>query len=146
MASLLIWVFVILGAAALGFILSTLIGMGWMKWANWRLKKKLPTSKKELADPGKTQIPEKEVEENERKRDAEFREYEKLRKYSLEGPDGQATKYARSLTRNAELSNRGSIPIRPDNLPSGTEGNPSSNKPTSGETKQRFKLSRPTDI
>lgn len=63
------------GALILGglYVLASFVYGGYLKW-------KIPKDREKLADSGKQEIDQKEVDESERRNAAKFREFEKLRR------------------------------------------------------------------
>lgn len=96
MASIWLWAGIIFGSLLLGLIIFAFLYLVFTKMKDWKIKRKIPKDKKLVKDyietnkeffksPPKEIIDIKEVEDNDRRRNDRFREFEKLRR--LANPD-----------------------------------------------------------
>lgn len=116
-----------LGLAVLGTVLGVVIVAGGLWTYDWflqkKIKKKIPTDKAELADPGKPkEIDVKEVQENERRDIAKHREFERLHQLTIDAANGARTNGKRPSDPQAKRSieGRSDLPIEPLSRVSGS--------------------------
>ena len=101
------WLFGILGAIVLGGV----IGMVTIMILDFFMKKKYMSKKPDvslMSKPEKKQLNEQEVKEDDQRRDAEFREYEKLRRIATGKPNVEGKSGVSSTA--SKLSEQGILP------------------------------------
>ena len=108
-----------------------------------KLKKKIPKelNNPDFLNPGKPNINDKEVRENERIKSAKFREYEKLRRIAIKS--GRSKQNNSTSTGNKQQSKRSLLQDEYSDEPTGDEG---SNTRDKRDSEKGFQPVKPTDI